>query len=288
MPLLSPNRESRWKIELGTRTYDVTTRALIMGIVNRTPDSFYDHGATFDLEKSIHRANELISAGADIIDIGGVRAGPGPAVSISEEVDRVVPVIEAIAQRFDIAISVDTWQSEVAEESFKVGAICGNDISGFADPNYLKIAASYGASVVATHIRLAPRVNDPNPVYPNDDVVSACERYLLERLEWAIAAGLRPAQIIFDAGLDLGKTTAQSLALLRASDRLVDLGQPLLLSASQKGFLGELLSLGIDERGDATLGAVAFGIAKGCRVVRVHDVARVARVVNSLDAILST
>ena len=273
-------------IELGPQTFDVHAlhdlrHALIMGIVNRTPDSFFDHGATFELDKSIRRADELITAGADIIDIGGVRAGPGPAVSVSEEIERVVPVIDAIAQRFDVAISVDTWQSEVAEESFRAGAICGNDISGFADPNYLKVAATYGASVVATHIRLAPRVDDPNPVYPDDDVVGACERYLLKRLKWAIEAGLRPAQVIFDAGLDLGKTTAQSLELLRGSDRLVGLGQPLLLSASQKGFLGELLSLEIGQRGDATLAAVAFGIAMGCRVVRVHDVVAVARVVSS-------
>jgi dihydropteroate synthase len=286
MAVPSLKEQSAWTIALGNRTFDVTSRALVMGIVNRTPDSFFDHGSTFELDKSIRRADELIDAGADIIDVGGVRAGPGPVVSVAEETDRVVPLIEAIMNRFDIAVSVDTWSSKVAEAAFRVGAVCGNDISGFADPDYLNVAAAYKASVIATHIRLAPRVDDPNPVYPDNDVVSAVASYLLERLDRAIAAGLSPSQVIFDAGLDLGKSTPQSLELLRASDRLVALGQPLLLSASNKGFLGDLLNLEIDERRDATLAAVALGVTKGCRVVRVHDVKGVLRVVNTLKAIL--
>jgi dihydropteroate synthase len=287
MSTLQVGERSPWTVELGARSYDVSSRALIMGIINRTPDSFFDHGATFQLERSIQRASDLIDDGADIIDIGGVRAGMGPAVTVDEEIDRVVPVIAAVADRFDIPISVDTWNAQVAKESYIAGAVCGNDISGFADPEYLHIAAEYGASVVATHIRLAPRVEDPNPTYPNNDVVTACERYLMERLDQALSAGLRPAQVMFDTGLDLGKTTPQSLELLRSSERLVDLGQPLFLSASNKGFLGELLDLEIDQRRDATLGAIAFGIARGCRVLRVHDVKGARRTVNTLQAILT-
>lgn len=286
MAVPSVKERSAWNVAFGDRTYDVTSRALVMGIINRTPDSFFDQGATYELERSIGRASELIDCGADIIDVGGVRAGPGPAVSIDEEIERVVPVITAITDRFDIPVSVDTWRAEVAKAAFEAGAVCGNDISGFIDPDYLGVAATHHASVIATHIRLAPRVDDPNPVYPNNDVVGACEHYLLERLEWALDAGLQPNQVIFDAGLDLGKTMAQSLELLRASDRLVALGQPLLLSASNKGFLGEHLDLEIDERGDATLAAIAFGVAKGCRIVRVHDVKGARRVVNTLKAIL--
>lgn len=278
---------SAWAIDLGERHFDVTNRALVMGIVNRTPDSFYDQGATYLFERSLRRAEQLVDEGADIIDVGGVRAGPGPFVSVAEEIDRVVPVIGAIATRFDIALSVDTWRSEVADAAFSVGAILGNDISGFSDPDYLNVAARYGASVIATHIRLAPRVDDPDPVYPNDDVVTACEDFLQERLRRAILAGICPSQVIFDAGLDLGKTTAQSLELLRASDRLVALGQPLLLSASNKGFLGELLDLEITERRDATLAAVALGISRGARVLRVHDVKGVRRVVKCLESILT-
>ncbi len=277
---------SPWIIDLGARRFDVSTQALVMGIVNRTPDSFFDQGETFELEKSLRRAAMLVEDGADIIDVGGVRAGVGPEVSIDEEIDRVVPVIAAITDRFDVAVSVDTWQSKVADAAFSAGAVCGNDISGFADADYLEVASRHGASVVATHIRLRPRVDDPNPVYPDNDVVRACELFLEERLARALAAGLRPSQVIFDAGLDLGKTTPQSLELLRASRRLVALGQPLLLSASNKGFLGELLNLEIDQRRDATLGAVAFGVAMGCRVLRVHDVKGTKRVVRTLSAIL--
>ena len=284
---LSPERErSPWIVDLGARRYDVSTEALVMGIVNRTPDSFFDRGATFELDQSLRRASQLVEDGADIIDVGGVRAGPGPEVSLQEEIDRVVPVIGAIAERFDVAVSVDTWQSKVAEAAFAAGAVCGNDISGFADPDYLDVCAKHGASAVATHIRLLPRVDDPNPAYPGNDVVRACEEFLEDRLARALAAGLRPSQVIFDAGLDLGKTTPQSLELLRASRRLVALGQPLLLSASNKGFLGELLDLEIDQRRDATLGAVSFGVAMGCRVLRVHDVRGTKRVVRTLSAIL--
>ena len=274
-------------VSLGARRVDVQNRVLIMGIVNRTPDSFFDNGAYFALDRSLRLAEELVANGADIIDVGGVRAGPGPEVTSSEEIDRVLPAIEAVADRFDVAVSVDTFRAEVAEAAFKAGAVLGNDISGFADPDYLDVACRYGASVVATHIRLRPRVNDPDPRYPNDDVVTACEAYLRERLERARAAGLRDDQVMLDAGLDLGKTTPQSLELLRASARLASIGPCLLLSASNKGFLGELFNLKIDERWEATLGALSLGVTGGARVLRVHDVKAAARVAKTLEAVLS-
>jgi dihydropteroate synthase len=140
---------------------------------------------------------------------------------------------------------------------------------------------------VATHIRLKPRVNDPDPRYPNDDVVTACEEYLRERLERARAAGLRDDQVILDAGLDLGKSTPQSIALLRASARLASIGPSLLLSASNKGFLGELFDLKIDERFEATIAALSLGVVGGARVLRVHDVRAAARVARTLEAVLA-
>jgi dihydropteroate synthase len=257
-----------------------------MGIVNRTPDSFYDHGRYFALEDSLALAEELVEAGADIIDVGGVRAGAGPEVSPAEEIDRVLPAIEAIAADFSVPVSVDTWRAEVAEAAYRAGAVLGNDISGFADEDYLAAAKRHEASVVATHIRLAPRVNDPAPRYPDDDVVGAVVEFLIDRRDRALQVGLSQDQIILDAGLDLGKTTPQSLELIRASARLAEIGQPLLLSASNKGFLGELLDLEIDQRREATMAAVAFGVAQGCRVLRVHDVAGTLRVVRTLEALL--
>ena len=270
-------------LTLGDTTFDLTDRALVMGILNRTPDSFYDKGATYALDDLVRRAEFLVADGADLLDVGGVKAGPGPAVEEPEELDRVIPAIEALRARFDVPLSVDTWRASVAKEAYSVGAVVGNDISGFADPEYLSVAAAAGATVVATHIRLGPRIPDPEPVY--DDVVGAVRAFLVERATRARAAGLPADRIILDAGLDLGKTAEQSLTLLRASDQLAALGYPLLLSASNKTFLGVVLGLEIGERGDASLAATSLGAALGCRIMRVHDVAAHRQVCDTLAAV---
>jgi dihydropteroate synthase len=257
-------------LRLGQRTFDIEHRPLVMGILNRTPDSFYDKGATFALDDLVRRAGLLVDQGADLLDVGGVKAGPGPEVGEAEELNRVIPAIEALAARYDVPLSVDTWRASVARAAYAAGAVVGNDISGFADPDYLAVAAEYGATVVATHIRLGPRIPDPDPVY--DDVVDTVEAFLLERVGRALAAGLPPDRIVIDAGLDLGKTASQSLTLLRASDRLADLGYPLLLSASNKTFLGVVLGLEIGHRREASLAATSLGATLGCRVMRVHEV----------------
>ena len=273
------------KLALGSRVYDVTTRALVMGILNRTTDSFFDKGAFFEMDTFLKRADDLVAEGADLLDVGGVKAGPGPEVSEAEELERVVPAIEALRERFDVPISVDTWRASVARAAYQSGAVVGNDISGFADPDYLPAAAEAGATVVATHIRLAPRVPDPEPHY-DDDVVVAVRDMLVDRARRAEAAGIPPERIVLDAGLDLGKTWQQSVLLLRASDRLAALGYPLLLSASNKTFLGKLLDLEIDQRREASLAATALGVARGCRIVRVHDVRGSRRVVDMIAGIL--
>ncbi len=271
-------------LQLGDRSYDLTHRALVMGILNRTPDSFYDKGLTYELDALCQRAEQLVSEGADLLDVGGVKAGPGPEVTESEEMDRVVGAIAILSDRFEVPISVDTWRASVAKESYAAGAVLGNDISGFGDPEYLEVAAAAGASVVATHIRLAPRVPDPEPVY--DDLVADVRSYLEERTTRATEAGIAPSRVVIDAGLDLGKTPEQSLLLLRASEALASLGYPLLLSASNKTFLGKILGLEIDERRDASLVAAALGMARGCRIVRVHDVAGTVRVRDVVSSIL--
>ncbi|TML63461.1 MAG: dihydropteroate synthase [Actinobacteria bacterium] len=255
-----------------------------MGILNRTPDSFYDKGAYFDMDATLRRAEQLVAEGADILDVGGVKAGPGPEVGKAEELDRVVPAVEALHARFDLPISADTWRASVAAAAYDAGAVMGNDISGFADPDYLTSAAAAGAAVVATHIRLQPRVPDPEPHY--DDVVGAVAGFLRDRAAVAAAAGIPPDRIVLDAGLDLGKTWEQSLELLRASPVLAALGYPVLLSASNKTFLGRALDLEIDERGDASLAAAAVGVAGGCRIVRAHDVRGTRRVCDVLAAVL--
>ena len=273
-----------WSYRLGDVVHDLTTRTLVMGILNRTPDSFYDRGATFGLDDLLARAEALVAEGADLLDVGGVKAGPGPEVTEAEELDRVVPTIEALNARLGVPVSVDTWRATVLDEGCRVGAVVGNDISGFRDPEYLAVAAKHRASVVATHIRLSPRVPDPEPHY--DDLVTDVRAFLLDRAARAEAAGLVRDQISIDAGLDLGKTPAMSAVLLRVSDELAATGYTLLLSASNKRFLGELLELEIDDRRDASLAAVAYGVAHGCRIVRVHDVAGSVRVCRTVEAIL--
>ena len=273
-------------IRLGEVRHDVTTRTLVMGILNRTPDSFYDRGATWSFDDFLARAAALVDAGADLLDVGGVKAGPGPEVGEQEELDRVIPAVEALAQRFDTPISVDTWRAPVLDAGCRAGAVVGNDISGFGDPDYLAVAKRHEATVVATHIRLRPRVPDPEPHY--DDLVADVEAFLLDRARRAEAAGLAPEQIVLDAGLDLGKTPAMSAVLLRESARHAALGYPLLLSASNKRFLGELLALDIDDRRPESLGAVAYGVLAGCRIVRVHDVAGSVSVCRVMEAILAS
>jgi dihydropteroate synthase len=255
-----------------------------MGVLNRTPDSFYDRGATWDFDAFLRRAEELVSAGADLLDVGGVKAGPGPEVGEAEELDRVVPAIAALHDRFGVPLSVDTWRASVLDAACAAGAEVGNDISGFADPDFLGVAARHRATVVATHIRLRPRVPDPDPEY--DDLVGDVTAFLLDRARRAEAAGLDPARIVLDAGLDLGKTWEQSLELLRRSDRLASLGYPLLLSASNKRFIGELLGLDISDRRPESLTTTAYGVIHGCRIVRVHDVLGSVRVCAMIAAML--
>ena len=271
-------------LELGDSTHDLSRRALVMGILNRTPDSFYDRGAYWDLDGFYRRAEQLMSEGADLLDVGGVKAGPGPDVTEAEELDRVVPAIDGLHKRFDVPLSVDTWRASVAAESYSVGAVMGNDISGFGDPDYLSVAAKAGAAVVATHIRLRPRVADPDPRY--DNLVADVSDFLAERAAWAQEAGIPDSRIVIDAGLDLGKTAEQSVELLRASNRLADLGWPVLLSASNKTFLGVTFGLEIGERSEATVAAHALGVSLGCRIVRTHDVRAARRVCDAIAAIL--
>ena len=271
-------------IRLGDELFDVRCRTLVMGILNRTPDSFYDRGATWDLDAFLLRAEQLVAEGADLLDVGGVKAGPGPEVGEEEELDRVVPAVEALIERFDVPVSADTWSAAVLDAACSAGAVVGNDISGFSDPDYLGVAAKHGATVVATHIRLRPRVADPEPHYV--DLVSEVRAFLLDRARRAEDAGLTAEQIVLDAGLDLGKTPAQSAVLLRESAAHATLGYPLLLSASNKRFVGELMGRDVSDRRAESLTAVAYGVMRGCRVVRVHDVEGTVRICRTIEALL--
>jgi len=273
-------------VELGPdHRYDCTHRSLVMGILNRTPDSFWDRGRFWDFDDFLRLAEAHVANGADLLDVGGSKAGPGPEVTRDEEMDRVVPAVEALHARFDLPIAVDTFRGCVADAAMEVGACVGNDISGFADPTFLPACARHGAAVVATHVRIGPRIPDPTPRY--DDVVAEVREFLAERIRWASEAGIAAERIIVDAGLDLGKTPDMSTELLRRSEDLASLGHPILLSASNKGFLGEVTGSGLEDRVEASWAAHALGISRGCRILRAHDVRGARRVADVMAEVMA-
>ena len=255
-----------------------------MGILNRTPDSFFDAGEYWDFDDFLRKAEVLVAEGADLLDVGGVKAGPGEGVDLDEELRRVVPAVGALVERFDLPISVDTWSAEVLDACCSAGAVIANDISGFEDPRYLEVAAAHDVSVIATHIRIGPRIPDPEPQY--QDLVSDVRDFLAERAQQALDAGIQRQRIIIDAGMDLGKNRYMSLELLHRSDELASLGFPLLLSASNKRFLFELLETERHDINAGTMASHALGIVKGCRILRAHDVKGSRRVADTMAEIL--
>lgn len=273
-------------LKIDQRTYDLTTTFFIMGILNRTPDSFYDKGRYFDLDSFLARAEYYVKTGADILDVGGVKAGPGKEVSETEEIERVVPAIELLRKNFDVFISVDTFRASVLKESLEAGASIANDISGFQDPQYLQVASKYGATVVATHIRLSPRVPDPQPEYRNitDDVV----KYLKNKMQQALDYNVEFEKIVLDPGLDLGKTPGGSIALSTKAfyQQLLDLKRPILLSGSRKTFLGEIFNLEVGERLWPSVSLAAISYLNGARLFRVHDVKETRSALNTLKILL--
>jgi dihydropteroate synthase len=270
------------RLTVGRRTHDLRSRALVMGILNRTRDSFFDRGAHYAADAFLRHAERLVQDGADLLDVGARPGGVGVRpVSEAEEVDLAAASVAILAARFEVPISVDTTRAAVAAAAFAEGAVMGNDMSGFADPGYLPAAARAGAAVVATHVRLPPGVPDPDPEY--EDLFADVRRALEDLVARALAAGIATERIVVDPGFDLGKTWRQSLALLGHVGGLGVCGRPVLIAVSNKIFLGRALALDTGERGIATVAACAFGVAAGGRVLRVHDV-RAGRQVADLYA----
>jgi len=254
----------------------------VMAIVNRTPDSFHDRGRTFALEKATEAVRAAADAGADWIDIGGVPFAPGPYVSPEEELDRVLPVVEA-AQGLAV-VSVDTFRPEVAREVIKAGAGVINDTSGLRDPGMADAVAGTDAALVITHSLAAPRAAYPGPTY--GDVTAEVTEFLRQRVRLAQDRGVRPEQIIIDPGHDLNKNTVHTLEITRRLREVADIGHPLLAAVSNKDFIGETLDLPQRERLAGTLAAVVFCILEGARIVRVHDVRPAVEAVRMTEAML--
>jgi dihydropteroate synthase len=271
-------------LRLGRRTFPAGTFA-VMAIVNRTPDSFYDGGANVELDNALAACARAVADGADIVDIGGVRAGYGPAVGTDEELARVLPVVTAIRERFpDLVISVDTWRAAVAERVAAAGADLINDTWAGADPDLVPVAAATGGGLVCSHTGgLGPRTDPHRVAY--DDVVAAVVTAVTAAAERAVAAGVRPDGILVDPTHDFGKNTYHSLALTRRLGELVGTGWPVLVALSRKDFVGETLDLPAADRLEGTLAATAISAWHGARVFRAHDVRATRRVLDMVASI---
>ena len=264
-------------------------RALVMAIVNRTPDSFYDRGATFGLDAAMDAVDRAVADGADLVDIGGVKAGAaGSWVDTDEELRRVVPFVRAVRDRHpELVISVDTWRHEVAAAACEAGADLLNDTWAGADPSLGVVAAEYGAGVVCSHTGGLPPRTDPHRVH-YDDVVHAVLAEVVPAAERLVSLGVPADGILIDPTHDFGKNTWHGLELLRRTGELVATGWPVLMALSNKDFVGETLGTGVDDREDGTLAATAVAAQAGARVFRAHQVRRTRHVLEMVASIAGT
>lgn len=270
----------------GRRTYDLSERTLIMGILNATPDSFSDGGLFRSRQAAVARGLEMVEEGADIIDIGGESTRPGAeTISVNEELERVIPVIQELARLTDVPISVDTSKAVVADEAVKAGAAMVNDVTGLrGDAAMAGVAARHGVPVVVMHIRGTPRDMQHAPRY--DSLIEEICAWLREGAELALAAGVRRESIILDPGIGFGKTLEHNLEILARLGEIKNLGYPLLVGPSRKSFIGTLTGgLPPDQRVEGTAAAVTACILNGADIVRVHDVRAMVRVARVADAI---
>jgi dihydropteroate synthase len=259
---------------------------VIMGIVNRTPDSFYDGGATFGFRAALARTAEVIAQGADIVDIGGVKAAPGEHVSAAQEIDRTIDFVAAVrAAHPDVIISVDTWRHDVGAAACEAGADLLNDAWGGHDPQLAEVAARYGAGVVCTHVGGLPPRTRPHRLH-YDDVMCNVLEHTLTLAERAVAVGVDPHSVLIDPAHDFGKNTYHSLQLTRRLGEMVDSGWPVLVSLSNKDFVGETLGgLPVDQRLIGTLAATSVCAWLGATVFRAHNIAETRQTLDMIASI---
>jgi dihydropteroate synthase len=282
-------------IKIGKRIFEWGTRTYIMGVLNVTPDSFSGDGLGRDVEKALDQAQRMIDEGADIVDIGGESTRPGSEpITAEEELRRVMPVVEGLAQRTDVPISIDTYKAEVASEAVEAGAGLINDIWGLRmDPSLGQVAAQHQVPLAIMHNRSKPkdavqteRLGGRYLGVDYEDLMADILRELRESMDMALAAGVARERIIVDPGIGFGKTVEQNLQLMADLSELRVLGRPILLGPSRKSFIGYTLDLPPEQRVEGTGAAVAVGITKGADIVRVHDVKEMSRVARMTDAIV--
>jgi dihydropteroate synthase len=265
-------------LKLRDRTFG--DEPLIMAIVNRTPDSFYDKGATYAREQALRRVEQVIAEGADIVDIGGVKAAPGDEVDVAEEIERTAPFVAELRERYpDLIISVDTWRHEVGREVCRAGADLLNDAWGGADPRLAEVAAEFGVGLVCTHAGGLPPRTRPHRIEYADvmaDVIAGTTA-LARR---AVEVGVDPQRVLIDPGHDFAKNTWHSLEVTRRLGEMVATGWPVLVSLSNKDFVGESLGLPVDQRVYGTLAVSALCAWQGARVFRAHNIAPTRQVLD--------
>lgn len=265
-------------MKIGNIDFEIGKRTYIMGILNITPDSFSDGGRFNNMEMAIKHAKKMVAEGVDVIDIGGESTRPGhESVSEEEEINRVVPIIEALSKELQIPISVDTYKGRVAELAIKAGASMINDVWGFKkDPYIASVAAKYNVPCCLMH-------NRDNKDYTN--LVQDILKDLEESIEIALRAGVKKENIILDPGIGFAKSYEDNLKTMNNLEKLNSLGYPVLLGTSRKSMIGNALNLPVEERLEGTLATTAIGIMKGCEFIRVHDIKENKRVCVMTDAI---
>lgn len=275
--------------DLGRRRLDFS-RTRVMGVLNVTPDSFYDGGCYFDPGPAVEHAVRLVEEGADIVDVGGESSRPplyggGDGVETQEESRRVVPVVEAIRRQSDVPLSVDTVKAEVARRALDAGADIINDISALGDPGMAQLAAERGTPVVLMHMRGTPATMQRDTRYR--DVVAEVRSFLRQRLQVAVDAGIDGGHIALDPGLGFGKSVEGNFALLGAVDALAEIGCPVLVGASRKSFVWKPLGLSPAEGLEGSLAAAVLAVERGARILRVHDVKETVRAVRLTECVLA-
>jgi dihydropteroate synthase len=269
----------KYSIKCGPYQLDFGKKTYIMGILNATPDSFSDGGKYNNLEQAIERAKEMVENGADIIDIGGESTRPGyTVISEEEEIERVVPVIEAIAKHVQVPISIDTYKANVAQSAIEAGAHIINDIWGAkADEGMAAVAAKYNAPIILMHNR-----NNRDYSFFIRDVLND----LYESINIVKQAGVRDEQIILDPGIGFAKDLNENILMMQNLDTLTALGYPVLLGTSKKSMIGQVLDLPVKERMEGTGASVCYGIQKGCQIIRIHDVKEMSRMAKMMDVLM--
>ena len=259
-------------------------KVYLMGILNATPDSFFDKGRYFGLDTTLRRGLELVAEGADIIEVGGQSARPGELISVDEEIARIVPVIERLRGETDRPMAVDTFRVEVAAAAVAAGVTIINDIGGLPTPEMAELAARTGAYLVIMHIKGQPKVRQLNPQY--NDVVGEMLDYMRERTQRALDAGVPRTRIIIDPGLGFAKAPQHDLQVMNRLADLRALGFTMLLATSRKNYIGDVLNLSVEDLLEGTIAANCWGVTHGADILRVHDLRAVARAVRLTEAFL--